>query len=251
MTREFPDRVTTVGDYLTQVAGSYLHSVTRGDWQACATCAVPVDGYDYCVQCQSHRRSEWPIADRAGFLVYADEPSSQTYRLMRGYKEPRTREGFEPIVAALLAVGLRGHFKCAVKLSGLADFGWAIVPSTKGRPVFANLVRSLTIDPASEVPVTFTGPPPDRGLRPQSWSVRAGTNLPSHVVVIDDAWVSGSSSQSLASALKQAGATQVSILTVARVLSPNWAPNRPFLRTVLPTLPYDWTICPWTPGDCP
>ncbi len=75
--------------------------------------------------------------------------------------------------------------------------------------------------------------------------------LPPHVVVIDDSWVSGASAQSVAVALKQAGVEQVSILSVARVLSPHWAPNLPFLRSALPQLPYDWTICPWTLGDCP
>ena len=61
--------------------------------------------------------------------MYADEPISQTYRVMRGYKEPRTRATFEPIVQSLLAVGLRGHFECATKLSGTTDIGWAVVPA--------------------------------------------------------------------------------------------------------------------------
>jgi hypothetical protein len=75
--------------------------------------------------------------------------------------------------------------------------------------------------------------------------------LPEHVVVIEDAWVSGASAQSLALTLKQAGVAQVSILSVARVLSPKWDPNKPFLKDVLPALPYDWRICPWTRATCP
>jgi len=101
--------------------------VTTGDWTACGFCALPVDGYSLCPQCLSHRRTGLPLADRAGSLVYADEPSSQTYRMMRGYKEPRTRDTFEPIVEALLAVGLRGHFTCANKLAGTNDSGWTVV----------------------------------------------------------------------------------------------------------------------------
>ena len=118
MTRQFPDRVSNVGNDLTRVAGSYLHSVTAGDWTACEVCALPVDGYSLCPQCLSHRRTGPPVADRAGFLVYAHEPSSQSYRMMRGYKEPRTRDTFESIIQGLLAVGLRGHFTCANKLAG-------------------------------------------------------------------------------------------------------------------------------------
>lgn len=121
MTRQFPHRVSNVGNNLARVAGSYLHSVTAGDWSACEVCALPIDAvYTLCVQCLNHQRSGLPLADRAGFLVYADEPLSQTYRTMRGYKEPLTRAVFEPIVQALLAVGLRGHFVCANKLAGMA-----------------------------------------------------------------------------------------------------------------------------------
>ena len=251
MTRQFPARVADVGDDLIRVAGSYLHSVTTGDWEACEVCALPLDGYSLCPQCLAHRRADLPLADRTGFLVYADEPISQTYRVMRGYKEPRTRATFEPIVQALLAVGLRGHFECATKLSGTTDIGWAVVPSTKGRTVFVDLVRSLSKSPASEIEVSLVGPRPDRTLNPSSWAIQPGSTLPAHVVVIEDAWVSGASSQSLAVTLKQAGVSQVSILSVARVLSPRWDPNKPFLRDVLPALPYDWKICPWTRAACP
>lgn len=251
MTRDFPDRVAAVGDDLIRVAGSYLHSVTQGSWDTCAVCALPVDGYPYCPQCRAHQQGGLRVADRAGFLVYAEEPSSQTYRVMHGYKRPPTRSGFEPIVEALLAVGLRGHFACANALASTNDTGWAVVPSTKGRDTLVRLVRGLTRSPKTEIAVHFAGPAPDRDLEPSAWSVASGVDLPHHVVVIDDAWVTGASSQSLAAALTRAGVQQVSILAVARVLSPRWGPNGPFLKSVLPTLAYDWTICPWTRGACP
>lgn len=251
MTRQFPVRLSNVGNNLARVAGSYLHSVTAGDWSACEVCALPIEAnYTLCVQCLNHQRSGLPLADRAGFLVYADE-LSQSYRTMRGYKEPGTRATFEPIVQALLAVGLRGHFTCANKLAGTEDSGWAVVPSTKGRTVFVDLVRGLATSPTSEVRVSLVGPKPDRVLKPASWAIEPGETLPAHVVVIDDAWVSGASSQSLAVTLKQAGVSRISILSVARILSPQWGPNGPFLGNVLRSLPYDWTICPWTLGACP
>jgi len=252
VTRQFSDRVSNVGNDLTRVAGSYLHSVTAGAWSACEVCALSIDDtYTLCVQCLNHRRSGMPLADRAGFLVYADEPLSQTYRTMRGYKEPRTQATFEPIIQALLAVGLRGHFECAMRLANASDYGWAIVPSTRGRNTFGELVRGLSTSPTSEVRVSHVGPKPDRVLNPSCWSIDSGVTLPGHMVVIDDAWVSGASSQSLAVTLKQAGVSQVSILSVARVLSPRWGPNTAFFRDVLPSLPYDWTICPWTRAACP
>jgi predicted amidophosphoribosyltransferase len=251
MTRSFPDRVTNVGNDLTTMAGSYLRSVTNGPWEACTVCALPVNGYSLCPQCRDHSRSGLPLADRAGFLVYADEPASQTYRVMRGYKEPRTQTTFAPIVEALLAVGLRGHFACANQLARTEDSGWSVIPSAKGRSAFVELVRGLTRTPEAEIEVSFNGTAPDRRINPAAWRLPAGVDFPKHVVVLDDSWVTGASSQSLAVPLKQAGVEQVSILSLARVLSPDWRPNQPFLKDVLPRLPYDWTICPWTLGDCP
>ncbi len=191
------------------------------------------------------------MADRTGFLVYADQPSSQTYRMMCGYKEDRTRATFEPTVQALLAVGLRGHFVCAGELAGTTDNGWAVVPSTKDRTALIDLVRGLTRSPDSEIRIGYAPPAPARELLPASWTIQGSGRLPEHVVVIDDAWVSGASSQSLAVALKAVGVAQVSILSVARVVSPHWSPNKPFLKYVLPSLSYDWKICPWTRGECP
>lgn len=251
MTRQFRPEVVQVGTDLNALAGSYLHTVIRRDWQACRTCALPVQGYPHCPQCSTHLHSHLPLADRVGLLVYADKPASQAYRTMYGYKEPRLREQYEPVMRALLAVGLRAHFACASALAGTTDSGWAVVPSTKGREVLANLVRGLSRNPDSEVRVAYGGVVPNRGLNPDSWSVESDQRMPGHVMIIDDAWVTGSSAQSLAVALKQAGAGQVSILTVARVLSAEWNHNRLFIGTILPTLPYDWTTCPWTGRECP
>lgn len=211
MTRQFRPEVIQVGSDLTVLAGSYLHTVVHGDLQACQTCALPVNGYPHCPQCSTHLRAHLPLADRVGFLVYADKPGSQAYRTMFGYKEPRMRAQYEPV----LAVGLRAHFACANTLAGTIDSGWAVVPSTKGRTAFANLVRELSRNPQSEVRVSFTGIAPARGLSAESWDISPRSPLPEHVMVIDDSWVTGASAQSLA------------------------------------TQPYDWTICPWTGGECP
>lgn len=251
MTRQFAEGVAEAGDALTTIAGSYLHTVTSGGWDACEVCALPVDGFPRCPPCQSHFRSGLPLADRAGFLIYADKPASQAYRTMFGYKEGRLRTTFEPIVRALLTLGLRAHFACADTLAGTSRSGWAVVPSTKGRTVLVELVHGLARTLDSEVPVRPSGTAPERDLNPAAWKISGGTSLSEHVVVIDDSWVTGASSQSLAVALKQAGVAQVSIFTVARVLSPDWSQNPLFIKNVLPGLPYDWRTCPWTRGECP
>ena len=51
--------------------------------------------------------------------------------------------------------------------------------------------------------------------------------------------------------LKAAGAEQVSIFTVARVMNPSYGPNPDFIKARLLGNAFDWTRCPWTGGACP
>lgn len=252
MSRGFPQNIESLGLELTAQAGSYLHSVAQGGWRVCQVCAAPVSSsYEYCYKCNEHKQSS-NLANRTGFLIYADKPNSQSYLMMSGYKgEERLSGHFLPTFRPLLAVGLRAHFTCAQLLAGSKESMWAVVPSTRGRAVLSEIVRSLTSDPSKEVSVEYNNVPVDRRLSPDSWKVSFKGHVPEHVVVIDDAWVSGSSAQSLSIALKSAGVLEVSIFCVARVLDPRWDPNPQFIKSVLPALSYDWRVCPWTGGTCP
>lgn len=74
-----------------------------------------------------------------------------------------------------------------------------------------------------------------------------------HVLIIDDTWASGSHVQSLAAAVREAGAAEVSILCIARFVNPSFEPTRPratFLQK--PGAGTDPSLCPWTTnGTCP
>lgn len=250
MTRSFPPLVQVVGHELDAIAGSYLKSVQQGAWEACSVCALPVRGHATCPQCLNHLRTGLPLADPVGFMVYA-EFESQTYRLMRGYKTRDATDAQTQNVQALVALGLHGHGDCAGRLAGHPVSGWAVVPSTKGRTVFADLVRRSGWLPGPEINVERIGDSPKRHLNPDSWRIASGRQAPEHIVVVDDSWATGASAQSVAVALRQSGIRHVSVLSVARILSPEWNENRPFVRSVLPGLRYRWQICPWTRGECP
>jgi hypothetical protein len=152
---------------------------------------------------------------------------------------------------ALLAIGLRGHHACAERLASGLTSGWAVVPSTRGRMKLHDLVAELSRRPGAEVPVEFVGAETSRQLRPADWRIKATHVLPAHVLLIDDSWVAGAHSQSVAASLKIAGVQEVSIFTVARVLNPGWSPNRDFIRAWFPDVGLDWARCPWTGGTCP
>lgn len=71
-----------------------------------------------------------------------------------------------------------------------------------------------------------------------------------HVLVVDDTWVSGCKSQSAAITLKDAGASTVTILCVARWLSQTYNEDHQEMIKKLKD-PYDAEMCPVTGGTCP
>lgn len=71
-----------------------------------------------------------------------------------------------------------------------------------------------------------------------------------HVLVVDDTWVSGGKSQSAAITLKDAGASTVTIMCVARWLSQDYNEDHQKMIKKLKD-PYDPKICPVTGGGCP
>ena len=254
MTRPLPDRVRPVAEYVVRTAGSYLHNTIREPGLTCSVCSAPLGvGHTLCLPCSKHAASADPRADRVASLVYAVEYDTQAYKLVRNYKADAPGPSLLVTMTALLATGLIGHGACDSKLAGTSDIGWTVVPSTQNRdrpqPLRTLLLglakgpHEVTVAPASQL----TEP---RSLRPENFVVSDGEGIPEHVIVIDDSWVTGGRAQSVASALKLAGARDVSVLTVARILDPQWTPNAEFIKARLGRV-FDPAICPWTGGDCP
>lgn len=258
MSRSLPDGVRQVADALADEAGGYLRNTIRRPGETCIVCSAPVTpSFERCFWCNEHRRSGEPIADRVASMVYAVESLhelDQMYKTMRGYKATPAIEAHVRIVSSLLALGLRGHAQCDVRLSRAQTYQWATVPSTKNLSVehpLHHLVTSLDRGRGSEVVVT---PRPrvsyGRSFSPESFI--ASPVMPGgHVAVIDDSWVQGGHAQSVAAAVRRAGAGTVSIMTVARVLDPTFGPNPEFIRRRLIKSDFDPYICPWTGADCP
>jgi len=69
------------------------------------------------------------------------------------------------------------------------------------------------------------------------------------VLVVEDTWVSGATAQSAAITLKDAGATAVTVLAVARWLRNDWPDHRMVIDGL--TEPYDALVCPVTGAACP
>ncbi len=193
-------------------------------------------------------------------VVYAQKstpsrPHDQTYLAMYGYKAPRPQPTHVNVVKSLLALAIIGHTDCDLKLASNARvFQWTTVPSTRD-PVREHPLHALVhplFAPGYELPVRgVQGATKDRAIRPQNYEALGHISPKTHVVVIDDSWVSGGSAQSVASAVRNAGAASVSILAVARILDPSWSTTTDFLRQGRLAQDFGYKVCPWTGSACP
>jgi hypothetical protein len=256
VTRIFRPEAEQVAAELIVGSGNGLFSVVRETGFTCETCATPIPtgrGLRWCVPCLDHIRSGLPLADRVGSLIYALEDDSQVYKIVRNYKAEAYRETDLPrLMTAMLALGMREHWQCAMKLAPAASHGWAVVPSTRGRTKLRELVLEIGAPPLQEVALRYTGAVGGgRALHPENWALEQGVVIPEHVVVVDDSWVTGSNAQGVASMLKQSGALRVSSLAVARVMRPGFGANPEFIRSRLAGSTFDGHRCPWTGGECP
>jgi hypothetical protein len=250
MPRRWPPQIAALAEVLDAVAGTYLDGTVRQGGVTCAICSAPVQGgFRICFPCNRIARAAASVADRVATLVYAVEPDSQTYRVVRNYKAQRPGPDLRFVVSALLAIGLRAHTGCLGRLGGVPIDGWTVVPSTRGRTVLRDLVAAVSTKPELEIEVRFAGQQRGREFAPEQWHVPSEINR-DHVLVIDDSWVTGAHAQSVAGALKSAGAKQVSMLAVARVLRADWEANKDLVAR-LKGGTFNWKRCPWTGGDCP
>ena len=177
---------------------------------------------------------------------------------MHRYKEPQAGGRDALMVMALAALGLR-HRACVDSLAGLPSRHWATVPSLRRigtEHPFREILLQL-LGPQSEIRIAAAQPAhrasdsKRREANPDFYEILTPFPRGSHITVIDDTWVSGGHAQSVALALKHAGAQEVSVLAVARWVDlqkpyPRWTYNN-----IIQTRPYDMDICPWTGGDCP
>lgn len=252
MSHQLPLTVRPVALYLSSVHGRYLQNVARAHGVTCEVCTTPVDapGDLLCWPCRSLRDSGERAADRVGVMIYAEEWESQAYKVVDTYKGEQPGAEQVRVMRSLVALGLRGHARCAMRLAGTETVGWAVVPSSRGRTHLVDIVRPMTLRPEAEVGLTVAEGFVRRRFRPENFEVDVSGQPPEHVIVFDDSWVTGANAQSVAGALKRAGVQQVSVMVVARVLNPKYPATKQFLEST-PRREFDPTICPWTGFDCP
>lgn len=219
----------------------------------CALCRTPTGGSEFCSKC-----SNAPYRpDAAGFTSYAID-SAPSGNDMHRYKDsppgPQALDG----VRLLLEHGL-AHLGCAEALAGTGLDAVAVIPSrthhVPGTPSPLQRLCSRTLP--QDLPTVGLSPTPgstsNRRVRADAFDID-DCRSPSHVLIIDDTWVSGATMLSAVWDMRRRGVEQVSVLALARWLNRQYPFTDAFIRRVDSERawcrPQD--VCPFTPdGECP
>lgn len=245
--------------------GAIMHNPVRQPYVTCETCATPIPkaGFLLCWECNQQRRSGSPLADRVIALTYSVD-GQQSNLDMHRYKSPMSDErrfasdAWQRLSLLVVGFGL-WHAGCLVPFSRTPVTGLAVVPSLRGRPGPHPLTGLTGYLPRAWERVelkaeTRSDSAEDRrSLRPANFSVPDPAAVENrHIVVFEDTWVRGGHAQSASAALRAAGAAEVTVLAIARRLSPAFAPTREFIESRLYYgREYDIDICPVTGAACP
>lgn len=219
----------------------------------CALCRTPTGGSEFCFNCL--RAPARP--DAAGFTSYAID-SAPSGNDMHRYKDsppgPQALDG----VRLLLEHGL-AHLGCAEALASTGLDAVAVIPSrthhVPGTPSPLQRLCSRTLP--QDLPTVGLSPTPgstsNRRVRADAFDID-DCRSPSHVLIIDDTWVSGATMLSAVWDMRRRGVEQVSVLALARWLNRQYSLTNDFIRRV--NLACAWRrpqdVCPFTPdGECP
>jgi hypothetical protein len=245
--------------------GAIMHNPVRQPYATCVVCVAPLSKptFQTCWECKRHRTLGWRLADRVVALTYSLEGQQSNIDMHR-YKERMSDErrfasdAWQRLSLLVVGFGL-WHADCLGRVSKEPVTGVVTVPSLRGRPgphplrgltdYLPRSWRQFELMPTVSIDCAASR----RSFDPTHFAVKnPSTVAKRHLVVFEDTWVRGGHAQSAAAALKAAGASEVTVVTIARRLSPGYGPSRRFIETqLLDGREYDVTVCPVTGGACP
>lgn len=236
----------TAGE-LSALYENVLLSPRRGP-DVCGRCFNFTAGYDRCYAC-AYGDPEQPALDALAPISYS-VAREQLHHALASYKrlDGEVARRLQAILAAILWRFLSGHEPCVARAANTERFDIVTtVPSGDCqrdddhplRTIAAELVgptreryRRILHRTDAEVPArTFS-----------ATKFAATTHLQGEaVLLIDDTWTTGSTAQSAAAALKQAGAGPTAAVVIGRHLNREWHENDRRIRGI--SHPFDWGVC--------
>ena len=255
---------SVLDETLKKRAGSYLKPVrydSRNN-QVCAVCGGFKDAkYRYCRGCyMTHMATKDDddtkqlLANRVACGFYAVEEWGQTYKVLHDYKEATpAADDHRLVIKSILSLHTLGHLDCLQDKAGVPVTAWATVPSTKSSKRFGKKhpLHELLREVLPMIPevVLSTDRQKTREFDPDTFTLISDPDERKlkHILLIDDSWVTGSTVQSAAACLKLAGAGEVSIYCVGRIVTERYIKslNPSPLKNFETALHYKPGWCPW------
>lgn len=168
-------------------------------------------------------------------ISYAVKRTQHAYGLA-AYKAKVPSPEIQTSLLNLLLFFVRDHLGCVAEAAHVTRWSHvAVVPSTRGRPgehPLRALLGSRMGLPWVGLSVNQDIPSHVRELRKDRFSVLDGDLGGGHVLLLDDTWTTGSRVQSVAYALKRAGAERVAVVVLGRHANPEWDGWNPILRAI-------------------
>lgn len=170
--------------------------------------------------------------------------TGQHHHNLRSYKSHSAPQRAKWNLLALLLLFLRDHLACIANRAGGPRTHLVTVPSTRGMAgphPLATLIGDRLDLPG--LPVRPGRRHDDRLFHPDWFVVDPlHDQRPIHVLLIDDTWTTGARAQSLAHALKVAGATSVAVVVLGRHVRPEHPQSAALLKAIEEPL-FDLSVC--------
>lgn len=242
-----PHELLKYKSFLVAYGGGYLRNTRWDSDYTCNYCSgIPGNpSFDSCFQCSHLYASSHETSDRRGFVSYGWD-HSQSATVMYGYKDAIDNRQAQRLVNVMLFYALHEHLPCADDPDHGPPTTWATVPSLRRRQG-PQVLHDMTAGLLRNMPEARVVPSDDvrnpRSFRPENFSV-VSRLAGQHALLVDDTWATGGHAESVAAALKRAGAGRVTLLVMARWLDMERGNTSEFVKQEL-TQDFDPDLCPF------
>jgi hypothetical protein len=226
-----PDEIVKAGREQFDVQRIWLRNVLPPSREVCPVCRGPRDiGFDLCAACgETRRRSAGRLANAVVPISYStDGPDDQHYHNLKIYKYPMApNQRAQVRLAILYALFYEAHRICLERVAGGSFTHRATVPSTRQRPgrhpllTIADFVHPDLPGVSATVNDAYGNA---RVFEHDRFAIPAFRQPSPRVLLLEDLWVTGARAQSMAHALKIAGAGSVVVVTLGRQLKLGFPP---------------------------
>ncbi|MEV8512861.1 hypothetical protein [Dactylosporangium sp. NPDC051484] len=233
MSEDGNDDIWTAARRSVETQRNFLRNPLPAGAGICAVCRGAVEPrFEFCYPCRQHRHaSGGRLADVVVPIAYAVKNGQHAHNLA-AYKAPYPSRLAQRSLSALGIMFLRQHWKCLAEAAGGPLTHATIVPSTRGRrgphPVEIILASRVGL-PMLQAMTSSAYSSEDRDFHRDRFFVPPGRAAKARVLLLDDTWTNGGRLQSLAFALKDAGAAAVAAVILGRHVNPAFGPSAPMM----------------------